>query len=68
VTGEAVASRAERELVAFARELVAMPSLSGGERPVSERLAAELERLGYRDVVRTRDLAGRERVVEGLWV
>jgi release factor glutamine methyltransferase len=31
-------------------------------------LAAELERLGYRDVVRTRDLAGRERVVEGLWV
>jgi release factor glutamine methyltransferase len=30
-------------------------------------LAAELERLGYRDVVRTRDLADRERVVEGLW-
>ena len=30
-------------------------------------LAAELERLGYRDVVRTRDLAGRERVVEGRW-
>jgi putative selenium metabolism hydrolase len=50
VTEEAVASRAERELVAFARELVAMPSLSGGERPVSERLAAELERLGYRDI------------------
>jgi release factor glutamine methyltransferase len=30
-------------------------------------LAAELERLGYRDVVRTRDLADRERVVEGRW-
>jgi release factor glutamine methyltransferase len=30
-------------------------------------LAAELEGLGYRDIVRTRDLAGRERVVEGRW-
>jgi release factor glutamine methyltransferase len=30
-------------------------------------LAAELERLGYRDVVRTPDLASRDRVVEGLW-
>jgi release factor glutamine methyltransferase len=30
-------------------------------------LAAEFERLGYRDVVRTRDLADRERVVEGRW-
>ncbi len=30
-------------------------------------LAAELERLGYRDVVRTRDLADRERLVEGRW-
>jgi release factor glutamine methyltransferase len=30
-------------------------------------LAAELERLGYRDVVRTRDLAGCDRVVEGRW-
>lgn len=30
-------------------------------------LAAALERLGYRDVVRTRDLADRERVVEGRW-
>jgi len=40
----------EHELVGFARELVAMPSLSGEERPVSERLATELERLGYRDV------------------
>jgi release factor glutamine methyltransferase len=30
-------------------------------------LAAEFERLGYGDVVRTRDLADRERVVEGRW-
>jgi release factor glutamine methyltransferase len=30
-------------------------------------LAAELERLGYADVMRTRDLADRERVVEGRW-
>jgi release factor glutamine methyltransferase len=33
----------------------------------SADLAAELERLGYREVVRTRDLAGRDRVVEGRW-
>jgi putative selenium metabolism hydrolase len=44
------ASSAERELVEFARELVAIPSPSGEERAVSARLAAELERLGYRDV------------------
>jgi release factor glutamine methyltransferase len=30
-------------------------------------LAAEFERVGYGDVVRTRDLADRERVVEGRW-
>jgi release factor glutamine methyltransferase len=30
-------------------------------------LAAEFERLGYCDLVRTRDLADRERVVEGRW-
>jgi release factor glutamine methyltransferase len=30
-------------------------------------LAAEFERLGYGDVGRTRDLADRERVVEGRW-
>jgi putative selenium metabolism hydrolase len=52
VTATATASPAGREgeLVGFARELVAMPSISGEERPVSERLAAELERLGYRDI------------------
>jgi release factor glutamine methyltransferase len=30
-------------------------------------LAAEFGHLGYRDIVRTRDLADRERVVEGRW-
>ncbi|HYY32305.1 MAG TPA: peptide chain release factor N(5)-glutamine methyltransferase [Gaiellaceae bacterium] len=30
-------------------------------------LAAELEGLGYRDVRKTRDLAGRDRIVEGRW-
>jgi release factor glutamine methyltransferase len=30
-------------------------------------LAAELEAFGYKDVVRTPDLAGRDRVVEGRW-
>ncbi len=39
-----------KRLISFARELVATPSLSGEERPVAERLAAELEHLGYRDV------------------
>jgi release factor glutamine methyltransferase len=33
----------------------------------AEALAIELERLGYEDVTKTRDLAGRERVVEGRW-
>jgi putative selenium metabolism hydrolase len=40
----------ERELVDFARELVATPSLSGEEGAVAEKLACRLERLGYRDV------------------
>ena len=33
----------------------------------AEDLAAELVQLGYADVTKTRDLAGRERVVEGRW-
>jgi release factor glutamine methyltransferase len=33
----------------------------------ADGLATELEELGYRDVVRTPDLAGRARVVEGEW-
>jgi methylase of polypeptide subunit release factors len=30
-------------------------------------LAAALERLGYREVATSLDLAGRERIVEGRW-
>jgi succinyl-diaminopimelate desuccinylase len=37
-------------LVEFARRMVATPSLPGQEAQVSELVAAELERLGYRDV------------------
>ena len=33
----------------------------------ADELASNLERLGYRDVGRTPDLAGRPRVVEGRW-
>lgn len=39
-----------RELVEFARRMVATPSLSGEEADVSKLLAVELERLGFRDV------------------
>ena len=40
----------ERELVDFARELVSTPSETGAEHAVSELLAGELARLGYRDI------------------
>jgi putative selenium metabolism hydrolase len=40
----------DRELIAFAQELVSTPSLPGEERPVSELVAAKLSQLGYRDV------------------
>jgi succinyl-diaminopimelate desuccinylase len=40
----------EDELIAFAQELVATPSLPGEERPASELVAAKLAQLGYRDV------------------
>jgi release factor glutamine methyltransferase len=33
----------------------------------AHELADELTALGYRDVARTRDLAGRDRIVEGQW-
>jgi putative selenium metabolism hydrolase len=38
------------DLIAFAQELVATPSLPGEERPASELVAAKLSQLGYRDV------------------
>jgi putative selenium metabolism hydrolase len=40
----------DQDLIAFAQELVATPSLPGEERAVSERVAAKLRELGYRDV------------------
>ena len=40
----------EEELVEFAKRMVATPSPPGEERAASELLAAELRRLGYRDV------------------
>ncbi len=40
----------ERDLVAFAQRLAAIPSLPGEERKVAELLATELVHLGYRDV------------------
>jgi putative selenium metabolism hydrolase len=43
-------TRFERDLIAFAQELVATPSLPGEERPASELVAAKLTELGYRDV------------------
>jgi putative selenium metabolism hydrolase len=39
-----------RQLVEFAQKLVSTPSLSGQEQDVSALLAAELEKLGYRDI------------------
>jgi hypothetical protein len=43
-------SARERELVSFARQLVATPSLPGEERDAAELMAAKLVDLGYRDV------------------
>ena len=40
----------EKELIAFLRDIVAIPSLSGQEEPVVRRIAAEMESLGYDEV------------------
>jgi putative selenium metabolism hydrolase len=40
----------EEELIAFARRLVATPSLPGSEREAAGLLAGKLQELGYRDV------------------
>jgi release factor glutamine methyltransferase len=55
-------ARAARNVLATGGWLV----LECGDGQADE-LAAELEELGYRDVIRTPDLAGRPRVVEGRW-
>ena len=41
----------ERDLIAFAQELVATPSLPGQERAAAEHVAAKLIELGYRNVI-----------------
>jgi putative selenium metabolism hydrolase len=43
-------SAPERDLVAFAQQLAAVPSLPGEEQEAAEVLAAKLVQLGYRDV------------------
>jgi putative selenium metabolism hydrolase len=44
------ARQGEKELVAFLADLVAIPSPSGMEGPVTERIAAEMRRLGFDEV------------------
>ena len=41
------AKKGEQELVAFLTDLLAIPSPSGKEGPVTERIAAEMRRLGF---------------------
>ena len=47
---DALISAIERDLVAFAQQLVATPSLPGEEGVVAELVATKLVELGYRDV------------------
>jgi release factor glutamine methyltransferase len=57
------------EIASEARPLLASGGwllLECGDGQAPE-LADELAALGYKDVVRTRDLAGRDRIVEGKW-
>ena len=44
------ARQLEAPLVAFLRDIVAIPSLSGQEEAVARRIAAEMEKLGYDEV------------------
>jgi putative selenium metabolism hydrolase len=39
-----------QDMIAFLQDLVRLPSYSTQEKPVAERLAAEMERVGFRDV------------------
>jgi putative selenium metabolism hydrolase len=51
--GAAVAALAERrtpEIVGFLREMIAIPSETGQERAVVERVRAEMERLGFDEI------------------
>ena len=44
------AKKGEQELVAFLVDLLAIPSPSGKEGPVTERISAEMRRLGFDEV------------------
>jgi putative selenium metabolism hydrolase len=45
-----LAERYTPEMVRFLRDMIAIPSESGGERPVVERVRAEMERVGFDEV------------------
>ena len=47
----AQAKRYEESMVAFLRDIVAIQSLSGNEKPVIDRIQEEVERLGSADKV-----------------
>ena len=59
--GRAVADQARRLLVPGGKLV-----LECGDGPAAELVAA-LAELGYEDVLETKDLADRDRVVEGTW-
>ena len=67
---EALVGRGITELLADRASAVLRPGrtlvleVAGGTAPA---VSALLEARGYRDVRATRDLAGRDRVVEGRW-
>lgn len=46
----ALSRQDQQNLITFLRDLVAIPSLSGDERGVAERLKQEMERLGFDEV------------------
>ena len=52
-TSKEIARLAERytpDMVRFLREMIAIPSESSGERPVVDRVAAEMERAGFDEI------------------
>ncbi len=48
--GARLAERYTPEMVTFLRDMIAIPSESGGERAVVERVRAEMERVGFDEV------------------
>jgi putative selenium metabolism hydrolase len=45
-----LSNRDERNLIAFLKDLVSIPSLSGDERQLAERVRAEMHSVGFNDV------------------